>query len=140
MSVKKNWDSNDFDFVCYNCNGQGGGILSVWNKNLFNKESAITRDDCIITQGKWLENNSQICFINVYASQSPAKRAELWQFLTAFIGGWQGSMVIFGDFNDVRAENERRGSKIDERATRIFNDFIVQNNLIDAKIGGSNYT
>lgn len=76
----------------------------------------------------------------MYASQLPSKRVELWNFIYAIMSSWQGSIVTFGDFNEVRNESERRGSSIDERATNKFNEFIRHNNLIDVKIVGSNFT
>lgn len=79
-------------------------------------------------------------FINVYASQNPAKREDLWYFISAIMGSWNGGIVIFGDFNEVRDESERRGSQIDESASKKFNCFIANNNLIDVKIGGSKFT
>lgn len=48
--------------------------------------------------------------------------------------------MIFGNFNDVRFCHERKGSKMDERETKTFNDFIRGNNLIDVKISGTNFT
>lgn len=121
-------------------NGQGGGLVSIWNTQLFSKEQAITREDCIVLKGRWKESNEPICLINVYAIQNQSKREELWGFITAIIYCWYGILVIHGDFNEVRNKEERRGSNFDERSARKFNDFISSNNLIDVKINGSKFT
>lgn len=76
----------------------------------------------------------------MYANQDPKRREELWQFLSAFLSGRNEVAVIFGDFNDVRNAKERRGSVMDEKATRNFNEFICNNNLIEVKTGGSDFT
>ena len=32
------WDDSDFDFEGINANGISGGLISIWNKNVFCKE------------------------------------------------------------------------------------------------------
>lgn len=116
LMVKRIWKSSDFDFVSSNSVGQGGGLISIWNNNLFRKSYSICREDCIVIQGTWLENNVQVCFINIYASQNPTKREELWSFVNTTLLNWGGVTIVFGDFNEVRSANERRikgrGSKM----------------------------
>lgn len=140
MVIKRIWGSPDYEFVYKGSNGQGGGLINIWNKNLFLKEQVIYREDCLITQGRWLEKNVPIMFVNIYASQDPSKREELWNFISAYLNGWRGTAVVFGDFNDVRSEQERRGSVLNKRATENFNKFIIENNLIDVKIIGTELT
>lgn len=135
LMVKRIWGSPDFEFVYRNSVGQGGGLLSVWNKHLFVKESSICRDDCIVLKGVWTENNCHICFINCYANQCPVRRVDLWQFISNMLTDWRGVAIVFGDFNDVRNPMERVGSSTDDKATAAFNEFIRGNNLVDVKIG-----
>lgn len=139
MVIRRIWGSQDYEFVCVGSLGQSGGLVSIWNNQLFEKEQAISREDCIVLQGRWKENNEPICIINVYGSQNQLKREELWGFITAIINSWQGVLMIHGDFNEVRSKEERRGSNFDERSASKFNDFINSNNLIDVKINGSNF-
>lgn len=140
LMVKRIWKSTDFDFVTSNSVGQAGGLISIWNNNLFRKSHSICREDCIVIQGSWIENNVQVCFFNIYASQNPVKRAELWNFVNGILLNWSGVAIVFGDFNEVRSGMERKGSVLDERSTKIFNSFITSNNLIDVKMGGSAFT
>ena len=55
MSLKQLWGSHDFDATCSNTLGQGGRLVSIWNKNCFHKQQAIVRKDCIIIIGTRLE-------------------------------------------------------------------------------------
>ncbi|GJU66382.1 hypothetical protein Tco_1252641 [Tanacetum coccineum] len=52
--------------------GWFGGILCIWNKMLFNKESVISVDSYVAIQGTWLQNGLKIMFIAVYAPQDLA--------------------------------------------------------------------
>lgn len=61
--IKRIWGSHDYDFVCSVSIGQGGGLVSTWNSNLFVKEQAISRKDYIVLQGTWKENDKK----NVYS-------------------------------------------------------------------------
>lgn len=63
---------------------QGGGLVSIWNSNLFIKDHVFW-DECIIVQGRWMDKNIHICFMNVHASQSPIRKESLWEFLSTMI-------------------------------------------------------
>ena len=74
LTLKGIWGSHDFEALVQDANGQGGGLISLWNKNLFQKTQSITRQDCIVIIGIWMETNEEIMMINVYASQNPDMR------------------------------------------------------------------
>lgn len=48
--------------------------------------------------------------------------------------------IIFGDFNKVRNAKERKGVNTYAGSCARFNYFILNNNLIDVKIGGTEFT
>ncbi|GJR42636.1 RNA-directed DNA polymerase, eukaryota, reverse transcriptase zinc-binding domain protein [Tanacetum coccineum] len=48
----------------------------------------------------------------------------------------QGNYIIFGDFNAVREESERRGCNFIQREADDFNTFISSNHLVDVLMGG----
>ena len=112
------WGSVDFDYVFQSSIGKRGGLLSVWNKNLFSKSMVLQIKDCLIVQGIWLETNKPMCFINVYAGQSLTVREDLWNYISCVLQNWNGISMVFGDFNEVRNQEERRGSQFDGRAAK----------------------
>ena len=65
---------------------------------------------------------------------------ELWNFITTCLAAWDGGVVIFGDFNEVRRKSERCGSVFDKRGALEFNNFIMNNELTDLKLGGREFT
>lgn len=71
--IKRIWGSMYFDFVSKGSNGRIGGLVSIWNKNLFKKEQSVLRDDCIIFLGRWTEKSVPISFINIFASKTRPK-------------------------------------------------------------------
>ncbi|KAL4555831.1 hypothetical protein LXL04_038460 [Taraxacum kok-saghyz] len=76
MMIKRLWGGSDFDHEYVGRQGQGGGLLTCWNRNLFAKNHVIFRNDCLIVQGKWVGVETPVCLINVYADQDPNKRFE----------------------------------------------------------------
>ncbi|KAL4584334.1 hypothetical protein LXL04_008933 [Taraxacum kok-saghyz] len=140
MILKNIWGTHDFEAVTKDALGQGGGLISMWNNNLFQKTQTIVREDCIIIRGIWLETGEHMNIINVYASQNPEHRKEHHDFLNAFLSDCRGKNIIFGDFNEVRFDNERRGSAFDSRGAEYFNRFIRNNDLEDLKISGCEFT
>lgn len=140
MLIRKLWGSSDFEFLSIDSQGNGGGLLSIWNNSLFSKDTVLCSEDCLIFTGTWIENKTCTCLINVYASQIPTRRAELWMFLSSFMENWRRVVALFGDFNDVRDVKEIKGSNSDSNDILKFNRFINNNNLIDVGIGGTKYT
>ncbi|GJX97094.1 hypothetical protein Tco_0352892 [Tanacetum coccineum] len=47
-----------------------------------------------------------------------------------------GDVIVIEDFNEVREDGERYGTKFNERQGDMFNSFITNSNLIDVPLGG----
>ncbi|GKA56927.1 RNA-directed DNA polymerase, eukaryota, reverse transcriptase zinc-binding domain protein, partial [Tanacetum coccineum] len=67
-------------------------------------------------------------------------KSQLWALLSRLIASWEGSVLIMGDFNEVREAGERYGSFFHERQADAFNLFIDNLNLIDIPLGGFRFT
>ncbi|XP_071687177.1 uncharacterized protein [Rutidosis leptorrhynchoides] len=64
----------------------------------------------------------------------------MWHDLSNILK-YDGAMwAIFGDFNEVRFESERKNTDFCEKRAKLFNDFIKDNSLIDLPLGGRIYT
>ncbi|GJV85190.1 RNA-directed DNA polymerase, eukaryota, partial [Tanacetum coccineum] len=64
----------------------------------------------------------------------------IWQYLAHIIGGWNGDVIIMGDFNEVRFEAERFGSIFNARGAAVFNSFIFSSGLVEVPSGGYSFT
>ncbi|GKC38702.1 hypothetical protein Tco_1051086, partial [Tanacetum coccineum] len=53
----------------------------------------------------------------------------LWDYLHFIIDNWAGEVVIMGDFNEVRTQDERFGSIFNIQGAAIFNSFISSSGL-----------
>ena len=113
--------------------------MSLWNSDLFVKETEILDDNFLLVKGRWVPNNSFIYVVNVYALNSRSGREELWLKLanlkeTDQRAGW----VFCGDFNEIRKPEERCGSMFCTRGAQAFNAWIDSLDLSEPSLGGKN--
>ncbi|GJS58640.1 RNA-directed DNA polymerase, eukaryota [Tanacetum coccineum] len=120
--------------------GCSGGILCMWNPNMFVKEQVSTCDYFVALMGTWAPTSSKLLIISVYAPQELNERRNLWDYLRTIIDRWEGDTVIMGDFNEVRSKHERFGSTFNRQGAIAFNNFISSACLIDLPLEGYAFT
>ncbi|XP_071694908.1 uncharacterized protein [Rutidosis leptorrhynchoides] len=64
----------------------------------------------------------------------------MWQDLSEVLNYDNAMWVIFGDFNEVRFNSERKNTEFIEKRAEAFSDFIKANSLIDLPLGVHLYT
>ena len=115
-------------------------MLSVWDPLYFACDSSIAGESFLISKGRWLVPKLGLTFVNVYAPQSPSKKKQLWQELKDFVlADHNRAWVIFGDFNEVRDEDERVGSRFSKSGVKLFNEFIEASGLLEVRCGGRRF-
>nr|GEX90644.1 hypothetical protein [Tanacetum cinerariifolium] len=124
LPVRQAWGNSNFDFAASSSRGLSGGIICVWNNLLFHNVSILCFDNYVVVEGRWIPNDVQILWINVYAPQEFSCKVSLWSSLANLISQWKGCVMIMGDFNEVREANERYGSSFNPRHADAFNSFI----------------
>nr|GEX15696.1 ribonuclease H-like domain-containing protein [Tanacetum cinerariifolium] len=139
-TIKDLWGNQMFDLVAGSSVGCSGGILCMWNPNMFVKEQVSTCDYFVALMGTWAPTSSKLLIISVYAPQEFNKRRDLWYYLRTFIDRWEGDTVIMGDFNEVRSEHERFGSTFNRQGAIALNNFISSACLIDLPLEGYAFT
>nr|GFA38625.1 RNA-directed DNA polymerase, eukaryota [Tanacetum cinerariifolium] len=87
--------------------GNSGGILCVWDPNLFCKEHYTVSDYFIAVICKWVPNGKNFVIILVYAPNELSGRKMLLQYLNILIDSWKGEVIVMGDFNEVCSLDER---------------------------------
>ncbi|GJX43613.1 RNA-directed DNA polymerase, eukaryota, reverse transcriptase zinc-binding domain protein [Tanacetum coccineum] len=97
-------------------------------------------DNYIIVEGKWLNSTDNYYLINVYGPPHQPDKENLWESLRIFAHQHVGQIILFGDLNEVRHENERFGTMFSSNDALIFNSFIDNVCLIDLPLGVKIYT
>nr|GEV31673.1 RNA-directed DNA polymerase, eukaryota [Tanacetum cinerariifolium] len=93
-----------------------GGILCVWDPNMFQKINDMVSDYFIMVRGVWVSSGKRLLIIS------------------------DGEVVIMGDFNEVRDISERFGSIFNKHGVEAFNSFIVNAGLVEVPLGGCSFT
>ncbi|GJQ92942.1 transposable element [Tanacetum coccineum] len=59
--------------------------------------------------GEWAPNGKKLIIISIYAPQELREKKMLWDYLIMVLKSWNGDVIIMGDFNEVRTQDERHG-------------------------------
>ncbi|GJY99671.1 RNA-directed DNA polymerase, eukaryota [Tanacetum coccineum] len=124
FNIKACWGNLSFNSIVSPSVGSLGGILCVWDSNMFLKENSTVSDYFIAIRGTWLPNNKNMLIISVYAPQELAEKKMLWNYLNLVINRWKGDVIVIGDFNEVHSEDKRYGSIFNALGAAAFNSFI----------------
>nr|GEV58834.1 RNA-directed DNA polymerase, eukaryota [Tanacetum cinerariifolium] len=120
--------------------GNSGGILCVWDPNMFKKTNSTISDYFVIVRGDWMPNGKKLLIISVYAPQELSEKKMLWDYLSLVMSKWEGEVVIMGDFNKVRNKSERFGTLFNRHGADVFNHFISNAGLEDVPLEGCSFT
>ncbi|GJX78637.1 RNA-directed DNA polymerase, eukaryota, partial [Tanacetum coccineum] len=140
MTVRMVWWNSRFDFASSSARGLSGGILCVWDPEMFVKSQIVSHDHFVAVEGVWKIGNLRTQFITVYAPQDANAKNLLWYRLQILISRFNGESIIMGDFIVVRVPEERMGSEVNINMAESFNNFIMENDLVDVSLGGYQFT
>ncbi|GJS19681.1 retrovirus-related pol polyprotein from transposon TNT 1-94 [Tanacetum coccineum] len=111
MDVKFMWGNSNYDYVFSEAAGNSGGILCIWEESFFKKDYVTISDSFVAIYGTWIPSKTKLLVVSIYAPQQPSLRRVLWEYLLILLGRWNGEAILMGDYNEVRTNVERRGSK-----------------------------
>ncbi|KAK2655357.1 hypothetical protein Ddye_008409 [Dipteronia dyeriana] len=120
--------------------GSAGGIITLWNEDVFSVNACISNDRCIIVSGELRKLKKEVVFCNVYAANVERERKDLWEFILNAQASLPGPWVIGGDFNTVINSSERKGGSGSSGSMRNFKDFIFRAIVIDIPLHGLRFT
>ncbi|XP_071695704.1 uncharacterized protein [Rutidosis leptorrhynchoides] len=142
--VSSLWGNLDCEFLQKQKVGQSGGQLLVWDTSKFVALGTFMWDSVIGVRGKWKDAGDSGPFlnvINIYGPHDDLKKQALWDSLSRMLSGKrEEAWLLCGDFNEVREKEERFNCEFIEVRAKRFNDFILDNSLIEIPLGGRLFT
>ncbi|KAJ9553114.1 LOW QUALITY PROTEIN: hypothetical protein OSB04_017159 [Centaurea solstitialis] len=117
QTVASLWGMNDVDYEFSEAMGNSGGLLTIWNKNMFHGQ--FVDRHFIAVFGKWENKEGLVGCVN-------KDQAALWTNLD----------ILFA--KEERAKEVKLGCF--KKGMEEFNDFIRRNSLEDVSLGGSKFT
>ncbi|KAK8698482.1 hypothetical protein V6N13_114597 [Hibiscus sabdariffa] len=115
-------------------------FIALWNPNFFEAESCLIEVNFIALLGKITTLNIQCLLVNVYAPNEYHKRQELFSKIFDLVSKCARHVILGGDFNVVRDQEEKLGKSSHKIAMKDFFDFIEELNLFYLYIHGSKFT
>nr|GEV20284.1 RNA-directed DNA polymerase, eukaryota [Tanacetum cinerariifolium] len=140
MEAKVLWGNSNFKHIFSEAIGNSGGILCMWDPNVFLKDQHIIFDNFVALYGTWIPDKTKLLIVSVYAPQSVTDKRSLWSFITGLISRWNGESMVMGDFNEVRFERDRLGSVFNVQRANEFNSFILNAGLVEIQLEGYSFT
>lgn len=137
------WGEGRFEWATREAIGSSGGIISLWNSDIFSHSSIWHMSGALVVNGFWGQERTQCCIININAPCSFSEKQDLWDRVAMVINQNPGVCIcVIGDFNSIRRESERmgRGLLANRRDIAGFDSFICDSRLVDLPIHGRSYT
>ncbi|GJZ02093.1 RNA-directed DNA polymerase, eukaryota [Tanacetum coccineum] len=101
FTIKALWGNLSFDYAVSYSVGNSGGILCVWDHNLFVKDHVSSSNYFLAIMGTWTPTSTKLLIISVYAPQELSEKRQLWDFLSITMTQWEGEV----DFDKVVEES-----------------------------------
>ncbi|XP_038994717.1 uncharacterized protein LOC120118823 [Hibiscus syriacus] len=120
--------------------GASGGLISLWDRNVYDESCKIIFRRMIALKGRLVSNNREIGVINVYGPNVQGEMREFFEQLITVISDWNIPVIVGGDFNAVRMESERLEVQVQSTAMEIFEEFITASELFEVPNLGSLFT
>ncbi|KAK2665224.1 hypothetical protein Ddye_003798 [Dipteronia dyeriana] len=120
--------------------GSLGGLIVLWNDNLFKVVSCISSQNCIILAGEVVSLKKTMVFSNVYAPNVEGDQKCLWNFIIKAQIALPGQWCIGGDFNAILFLSKRRKWIYSMSSMKNFNDFTLKTKVIDIPLHGGPFT
>lgn len=119
--------------------GASGGLITLWNSEIFKIQSVITHKHFILAEGS-LDNGFHCALLNIYAPNDPIVRRNLWMEVALLKSSSQLPWCVGGDFNTIKSITERTGCTKLDRSMRDFLNFINVMELQDIPLLGRKFT
>lgn len=140
LNIKIFWVNNSFGFELIEATGRSGGIITIWDDEVFRVYDSIKSRYFLITFGQWVGINTEIAIVNVYAPQAPSEKRRTWEKLAQIKSSRVAIWIFAGDFNVVCRRDEQVNSRFCHISADDFNEFILSYALHDLRMGGYKFT
>jgi reverse transcriptase-like protein/endonuclease/exonuclease/phosphatase family protein len=139
--VRRMWGSDDFDW-CESLASEthSGGLLAIWNPNMFSVSHRIIGDRWIILEGCLLDGNFNCCVGITYGPNNREGRNSMYESLKEVLGSIGKPILLLGDFNEILHPQERQGQFRYEASMRDFVEWVEDLHFIDVPLLGIRFT
>ncbi|KAK1347753.1 hypothetical protein POM88_055030 [Heracleum sosnowskyi] len=134
------WDVADHGWAIQNSEGFSGGLLTSWDKDLFEEVGVKTNKNWLWISLRSKNTGVKFHCVNIYAPQEPREKREVWKALSIeFMKDELDPVCFMGDFNAIRSIEERKDCSYRRADTHDFNKFIKDLNLLEIPMSNDSF-
>ena len=85
VTVRSLWGNVWFEYAVSDARGLSGGILAIWDPNIFSRKRVIVDTHFVAVEAVWIPRNINVTIITVYAPQDLASKRRLWDSLIQLV-------------------------------------------------------
>ena len=137
------WGGVDVYFTFKPSIGESGVLLSLWDSKEVEVWSSWSFEHVLVITGSFVKTGERFVVFNLYAPCDATRQQVLWVNISnKLLLVADQNVCICGDFNAIRCVKERRsvGPIVNLVGSAMFNQFIVDNSLMDLPLRGRRYT
>ena len=120
--------------------GRSGGMLVGFNSSSFSIQSVVRGDFCVKFHVRSKRDGFLWSLVVVYGAAQDDKKPEFLAELVRICEGETVPMLVGGDFNIIRREEEKNNSNFNARWPVIFNSIIESLELKELELSGRQFT
>lgn len=102
------WGNTDLSWESQPTINTAGGLLCIWNDQVYKVERRVTGRGFIFLEGVWTQAMQKLYIVNVYAPCDASSKRAFWEDVKLLKNSDpSGLWCILGDFNSIRDPVER---------------------------------
>ena len=130
----------DYSWYCLPPHGRSGGILAGFDNMSFCIQNVVTGDYCVKFQIKTKSDGFLWSFVVVYGAAQEVQKPEFLAELVRICENETLPLLVGGDFNIIRRQEEKNNANFNARWPFIFNAIIESLSLRELELSGRQYT
>jgi exonuclease III len=120
--------------------GASGGIIIIWNGNLFSGDLAFQNEFSLFVNMTNNLSNEKWILTNIYGPSQSDRKSSFLEWFSNIDMPDDADWIIMGDFNFIRKPSDRNRPGGDINGMMLFNDAISNLGLVELPLKGRNYT
>ncbi|GMJ12398.1 hypothetical protein HRI_004909000 [Hibiscus trionum] len=140
FDIMKLWPLHKVEYSCAPASGSAGGLISIWNSEVFSVSEKHCFGRFIATIGILTQSNTECGFVNVYAPSTDADKIKFLEELKQFLSARKIPWCLGGDFNLVLDPEEKMGFSCNLALINAFRSFVNEVGVRDLPLMGGKFT
>ena len=138
--IRSMWGTDDVNWSSIDAIERSGGIICMWDKSLLTGVSVVKRERWMCVHGYAPDIRIEVAIITVYGYHDCANKRRMWEELIELKSSISATIMVMGDFNEIRHPYERKGCTSYSRSMEQFEEWVNDMGLVELQLIGRKFT